>query len=174
MLYFAASSNLSRKVSVTHLQGHSRVTMTNPIVIRAAELTDIDHMTDVFFRSFNQGFWKHFCPDCAANRNFIADMWIMGLESSHDRTFVAIDTSASDAIVGFSRWQAPLYSRNKAYESWPEPSMLDQQIAIPFFASEDTNRNIVMGDRPHWCKQYHRKSHFHLNIPPRSGHHWRR
>lgn len=143
-------------IAYPHHQGHPRATMTNAIVIRAAELTDVDHMTDVFFRSFNQGFWKHFCPDCEANRKLIADMWIMGLESSQDRTFVAIDTSALNAIVGFSRWQVPLYDRVDICESWLEYSMLDQQIAVPFFAGEDTNRTIVMGDRPHWCRCRHR------------------
>lgn len=152
MPYIAAFSSVSRMLAVAHHQGHPRATMTSHIVIRAAELADVDHMTDFFFRSFNQGFWKHFCPECEANRKFIADMWIMGLESPQDRTFVAIDTSASDAIVGFSRWQVPLYDRGDISEPWPEYLMLDQQIAVPFFAGEDANRTIVRGDRPHWCR----------------------
>lgn len=126
--------------------------MTDTIVVRAAELADVDDMTDVFFRSFNQDFWQHFCPDTTLNRKFITDMWIMGIESPHDRTFVALDALASNAIVGFSRWQIPLYGQSKLRESWPEPSMLDQLIAKPFFDGEDASRHLVMVDRLHLCK----------------------
>jgi GNAT superfamily N-acetyltransferase len=110
-------------------------------------------MTDVFFDSFNQAFWTHILPDNKSNRSFIVDMWTKGMYASTDRTFVAVDTADSNRIIGVSRWQAPLYDRTpEVCDSWPEPSMLDQDIAVYLFRAEDLSRRTIMGDRPHWCE----------------------
>jgi hypothetical protein len=126
--------------------------MADPIIIRSARLADVDRMTDVFFESFNQKFWTHICPDNSPNRSFIVDMWTKGMHASTDRTFVAVDTADSDRIIGVSRWQVPLYDQSTGCDSWPEPSMLDQDIAVSLFRAEDLGRRTIMGDRPHWCK----------------------
>jgi hypothetical protein len=126
--------------------------MVNSIIIRSAKLADVDRMTDVFFGAFNQKFWTHICPDNSPDRSFIIDMWTKGIYASTDRTFVAVDTADSNRIIGVSRWQAPLYDQRTDCDSWPEPSMLDQDIAIPLFRAGDSSRRTIMRNRPHWCK----------------------
>lgn len=126
--------------------------MADSIIIRSAILADIDHMTDVFFESFDQKFWTYICPDNNPNRRFIVDMWKKGMIASTDRTFVAVDTADSNRIIGFSRWQAPLYGKSISCDSWPEASILGQDVAITLFRDEDLNRRTIMGNRPHWCE----------------------
>lgn len=128
-------------------------TKPSTILIRPATPSDVQGMADVFFHSFNQVFWQYFCPENEANRAWIVDMWTRGIHASTDRSFVAVDTSAGDRIVGVSRWQLPLYNEPMNHEAWPEPTMLDQEIAVPFFGGMDINREKIMLDRPHWCKQ---------------------
>jgi hypothetical protein len=128
-------------------------TMANTIIIRPARLADIKTMTDVFFDSFNQEFWTSILPDNSSNRSFIDEMWKKGMYASTDRTFVAVDTADSNRVIGVSRWQAPLYDRKpEVCDSWPEPSMLDQDTAVSLFRAEDLSRRTIMGDRPHWCE----------------------
>lgn len=127
-------------------------TMADPIIVRSARLADVDCMTDVFSKSFNQKFWTYVCPDNSSNRRFINDMWIQGIHDSTDRTFVAVDTADSNRIIGVSRWQVPLHDQSAGCDSWPEPSILKQDIAVSLFRAEDSGRRAIMGDRPHWCK----------------------
>lgn len=122
------------------------------IVVRRATQADVPGMTDIFFRSFNQKFWQHFCPDQPANREFISDMWSRGIDAPTDRSFVAVDTDQDLKLVGLSRWQVPQADGSQNHDAWPEPSMLDQEIARPFFGGMDENRASIMGQRPHFCK----------------------
>lgn len=122
------------------------------IIVRPAIAADVEGMSDVFFHSFNQTFWQYFCPESEKNHNFIVDMWTRGIHSPTDQSFVAVDTSACDRIIGVSRWQLPQYNGAQNHDAWPEPSMLDQRIAVPFFGGMDVNRESIMKDRPHWCE----------------------
>lgn len=122
------------------------------IVVRRATQADVPGMTDIFFRSFNQKFWQHFCPDQPANREFISDMWSRGIDAPTDRSFVAVDTDQDSKLVGLSRWQVPQADGSQNHDAWPEPSMLDQEIARPFFGGMDENRASIMGHKPHFCK----------------------
>ena len=126
--------------------------MADSIIIRPARLSDVDDMTNVFFKCFNQEFWTHVLPDNSSNRSFIDEMWTKGMYTSTDQTFVAVDTADYNRIIGVSRWQAPLYDRSAVCNSWPELSMLDEDTAVSLFQAEDLSRRSIMGDRPHWCK----------------------
>lgn len=128
------------------------VTAMSSIIIRSATQADVPGMADIFFRSFNQKFWQYFCPDKPVNRMFISDMWSRGIDTPTDRSFVAIDTSRDSKIVGLSRWQLPQDDGAQNHDAWPEPSMLDQGIAQPFFGGMDENRGSIMGRKPHFCK----------------------
>ena len=128
------------------------IAATDSIIIRPARPADIDRMTEVFFSSFNQDFWSHICPYNIANQSFIVEMWTMGMLTPTDQTFVAVDIADSNKIIGVSRWQTPRYDRSiGACDSWPEPSLLDQDVAISLFQAEDASRRAILGDRPHWC-----------------------
>lgn len=81
------------------------------MIIRPATAAYVEGMSDVFFHSFNQTFWQYFYPENEKNHDFIVDMWTRGIHSPTDRSFVAVDTSACDRIIGVSRWQLPLYGQ---------------------------------------------------------------
>ena len=119
------------------------------IIIRPARSSDAEGMTATFFHSFNQKFWQVFCPPTTKNTAWITSMWSKGIVTPTDRSFVAVDPSAGEKVIAFSRWQLP---GNPNDDAWPEPIPLDRAIAEPFFGGMHDNRTIVMGDRLHICE----------------------
>lgn len=113
-------------------------------------------MADVFFRSFNAPFFQYLMPDTPPMRAWWAAGWCKGLDNPTDRTFVAVDTEAGDAVVAFSRWQVPQPDGNLEHDSWPpmqpgDGCVWDLDIIEPFFGGMDVNRETLMGKKPHWC-----------------------
>lgn len=126
------------------------------IHIRPATKEDAPAMADVFFRAFNAPFFQYLMPDTPPMRAWWAAAWRKGLENPTDRTFVAVDTEAGGAAVGFSRWQVPQPDGNLEHDSWPpmhpgDGCAWDLNIVEPFFGGMDVNRETLMGKKPHWC-----------------------
>lgn len=121
------------------------------ILIRPATKDDIKDMTDVFFYSFNAPFWQYFIPDTPYFRGWWDEAWKMGLENPTDRSFVAVDTTNGDKVVGFSRWMVPQDDGNQE-RKWPDmsPDEWDMELVEIFFGGMEENRKELMGVKPHW------------------------
>jgi len=78
----------------------------------------------------------------------------MGLENPISRTRVAIDTQKDNKVVAFSRWLTPQADGNLETK-WPEfkEDDWDMNLVEKFFGGMEENRHLLMGSRPHWCKE---------------------
>lgn len=144
---------------------------------RLAALTDIPHLTALFFDSFHptHPFFRFVFPHDEGMKHFWNETFEKAIQDPHGAVFVVEErdveegngaSATSDgtgkegkgSIVALAWWDRP--SQDWEAFEWPElPESVPMDVAGPFFGGMDENREVLMKGTAHWCKLLHEEFH---------------
>ncbi|KAF3927952.1 hypothetical protein ABW20_dc0108665 [Dactylellina cionopaga] len=128
--------------------------------VREATYNDVEELTRLWFASFNSSheFWKIMTPDNAITRQWLNDVWTIGIRAgpSAVKTFVVEELSQDKKLMAFLRLHVPQADGNQNIPLPDFPREWDAELTEALWVGMSKNRAEIMGDRPHWnwvCRQ---------------------
>ncbi|KAK6348559.1 hypothetical protein TWF718_006347 [Orbilia javanica] len=134
--------------------------------IREATFDDIEEVTDLWFKSFNDKryisskFFDVAMPETQATRGFLRDLLSMSIRVGPSKlvTHVVEDLSNDSKIVACGLFSPP-QPDGPVELSLPEfPKEWDSELADSLWGEKSDSRADLLGKQPHWCRwllRYH-------------------
>ena len=125
--------------------------------IQTATSADAPALAEVFFAAFSDDFNRTMFPPTPDVRAWIAETLLTSDEASgRDIILKATDPADSDAVVAFAKWVRPSSSDAHAdpdrHEGPKWPAGSDAALCDLFFGTMDEHHEVLMEERPHYCK----------------------